>query len=340
MATYQTRKGRTRAIIRRRGYPTFSKTFRIKAEAQRWARQEEAKLDGSPQAAASVNTETVKDVFTRYAREVSTRKKGARWEDLRINLILVGNVKRAIKPARWAYKRITRVTPQDIQDWRDERLKAVSAASVNREMNLVSGIFTHAIKEWRLPLVANPVHLVKRPPKGKARERRVTPAELLLLQGEGGVPREGYGAVKDYAPIVFELGMETALRLGEMGALRWAGVNLEEGWVHVADSKNSDERYVPLTPRAHEILAKLPRRGELVFPVNVASLGSTYRKLRKKLGGLDGLRIHDTRHEATSRLAQKLNPLELAKVTGHRDTRSVMIYYNPTPAELVKKLKQ
>jgi integrase len=81
----------------------------------------------------------------------------------------------------------------------------------------------------------------------------------------------------------------------------------------------------------------MERRSAHVFPVNKESAGATFRKLRKKLG-IEDLRFHDTRHEATSRLSKKLHVLELAATIGHRDLKSLMVYYNPTADELADKL--
>jgi integrase len=283
--------------------------------------------------ALATNKDTVKRVFERYRDEVSLGKKGRRWEQVRID--------RFLRTVIWVNKLATRVTSQDLKAWRDKRLTEVQGSSVNRELNLISAIFTYAMKEWDLPLEMNPVKLVKRPPKGKARNRRVAASELEKLWGStnGKVPRKGYGAVRDYVPWVYEFGIETAMRLGEMCALRWEDVNLEKGYAFVRDSKNGDSRYVPFTPRARELLDKLPRHAELVFPVASESLGATYRKIAKALKIVD-LRIHDTRHEGTTRLAKKLrDPLTLASVTGHKDLKSLKVYFNPTPEELVDMLK-
>ncbi|MEW5889792.1 MAG: hypothetical protein AB1768_12265 [Pseudomonadota bacterium] len=47
----------------------------------------------------------------------------------------------------------------------------------------------------------------------------------------------------------------------------------------------------------------------------------------------------DLRHEAASRLAEKLtNILELSSVTGHRDLRMLKRYYHPRPEELARRL--
>ncbi len=50
------------------------------------------------------------------------------------------------------------------------------------------------------------------------------------------------------------------------------------------------------------------------------------------------LHFHDLRHEATTRLAEKLEMHELMKVTGHKTTRMLARYYHPRAADLAKKL--
>ncbi|MDD5333966.1 MAG: site-specific integrase [Rhodoferax sp.] len=50
------------------------------------------------------------------------------------------------------------------------------------------------------------------------------------------------------------------------------------------------------------------------------------------------LHFHDLRHEATSRLAEKLAMHELMKVTGHKSTRMLGRYYHPRAADLAAKL--
>jgi len=50
------------------------------------------------------------------------------------------------------------------------------------------------------------------------------------------------------------------------------------------------------------------------------------------------LRFHDLRHEATSRLAEKLEMHELMKVTGHKSSAMMARYYHPRASQLAAKL--
>lgn len=72
----------------------------------------------------------------------------------------------------------------------------------------------------------------------------------------------------------------------------------------------------------------------------------TYINLCDKKGQMpntkifSNLRFHDLRHEATSRLATVYEMHELAKITGHRDTRMLLRYYHPDIQTLNQKLAQ
>ena len=95
---------------------------------------------------------------------------------------------------------------------------------------------------------------------------------------------------------------------------------------------------MPLSSRAVAVLRALPRRIDgRVFGLRPDSVTQAFERAVKR-AGIDGVRFHDLRHEATSRLATVLQMHELAKVTGHRDPRMVLRYYHPRAADLAKKL--
>ncbi len=50
------------------------------------------------------------------------------------------------------------------------------------------------------------------------------------------------------------------------------------------------------------------------------------------------LHFHDLRHEAISRLADKLQLHELMKVTGHKSSAMLARYYHPKASDLALKL--
>jgi integrase len=121
------------------------------------------------------------------------------------------------------------------------------------------------------------------------------------------------------------------MRAGEICGLRAGDVH---GCVaRLKMTKNGFPRSVALSPRAVEIWAMVPDG----FGVTPATLDAMFRMARKR-AGVEGLTFHDTRHEAITRLASKLNVLELARMVGHHDIKQLQTYYNASAEEIAKKL--
>lgn len=117
---------------------------------------------------------TLADVLSRYLVEVNPLKKGASVDTIRINRLLRDEI---------CQFKCSGLSGKAIAQWRDQRLKCVSGATVNRELNLISVAINTARREWGVH-IENPVSFIKRPSNGKARTRRLTPteeAELLRL---------------------------------------------------------------------------------------------------------------------------------------------------------------
>ena len=75
-----------------------------------------------------------------------------------------------------------------------------------------------------------------------------------------------------------------------------------------------------------------------LFTYTPRGLSGAFLRLCRKKGIVD-LRFHDLRHEATSRLFEKgLNPVEVATITGHKDTKMLMRYTHLRAEDLVKRL--
>lgn len=338
MASIKQYRGKTwRAIIRRKGFPVQSKTFASKKDAEAWAASVESRLgvsqfDGLQLKAAK--TMTVRDVFERYEREVAPNFKGRN---------SLGILKRVIRDAAFMDLVLSKITPLDIRQWRDDRAQDIQPQSVHRELNTISGVFTHAIKEWGVPLASNPCHSVSRF-KGadKSRDKVWSPADVTtLLDAIGWREDMPLGEGRDYVGWALLLGIETAMRIGELCALRVSDFHPAEQYAQLRDTKNGDDRQVPLSTTAIKYLMilcanKMPT--DKVFPLIAATLGEYFLEARRKCG-LEHLVFHDSRHTAATQLSAKLpNVLELSAVTGHRSLKSIKRYYHPTPAAIAGKL--
>lgn len=65
------------------------------------------------------------------------------------------------------------VVPEDIADYIDERCQTVSAATVDREIDLLSAACRMAIDAWRIPVQKSPMAGVRRPTYFNERDRRL-----------------------------------------------------------------------------------------------------------------------------------------------------------------------
>ena len=112
------------------------------------------------------------------------------------------------------------------------------------------------------------------------------------------------------------------------------------GSARLVDTKNGEERTVPLSSVAVTALKTLPRgvKGK-VFKLTPAMLTHQWRAARITIGSPD-LRVHDLRHEATSRLFEdkNFNVIEASAVTGHKTLSMLKRYANLNPDLLAKKL--
>lgn len=297
-----------------------SATFPTKAQAVAWGQAREAELTG-----AKLPDKTVGDACKRYAKSVSPTHEGERWELLRLE---------AFQRDPLASVRLAAIAPADVAAWRDRRLQNVSGATVRREITLLQGVFGYARREWGW-LRSDPLDGVKRPPNPSSRKRRVSQDEIdritFALGYSGGPPANASQRVA----LAWLLAVETAMRSGEILGLRWEHVGAKS--VHLPKTKNGDARDVPLTKRAREILALMPRGAETVFGLDGKIRDALFRKARAR-AGIPDLHFHDSRAEAIWRLSKKLDVLELARVIGHRDIKSLMIYYAADAEELADRL--
>jgi integrase len=300
-----------------------SKTLPTKAEVKSWAAMTTVELG---KMAAGVSTVlTLNDVFVRYANEVSELKKGARWEIVRLNAFARFTI---------AGVRLVDLRREHLDVFIAERLRTVKASSVNRELNLISHCLTQA-RRWRL-MTHNPMDDLARPKNPAHRDRRVSAGEIeaILLALNYSDTCEVHQHQQRTA-VAFLFAIESAMRAGEICALRAENVDLVRRVAHLPDTKNGHARDVPLSTTAVALLQRVKPWGDngLVFGMASGTLSTLFKRGVDRTG-IKNLTFHDSRHEAITRLAKKLDVLPLARMVGHRDIKQLMTYYNQGADEL------
>ena len=325
MASYRKNNNGWRVEVYKKGRRA-SATFATKAQCKEWACGKECELSVE-QGEGVYPDKTFGDAARRYLDEVSVNKKGYRWERVRIN---------ALQSEEMYSIKLSGLDASHMAQFRDMRLKSVTGATVNRELNLISAILSTARDEWKW-LEKNPVGDIKRPRQPKHRERRIGTEEInkigFALHYSEGAP---IIMKTQLVGLFFMIALETAMRLGEIVAVNNnnALINLEKRYIKLVDTKNGDNRKVPLSRKATELIKVMADADLLITTESVSTL---FRKATKACDIKD-LTFHDSRHEALTRMARKVDVLDLAKISGHRDTRFLMVYYNPTSAEIADRL--
>jgi integrase len=299
-----------------------SASFATRQEAAQWALQREAELTGK-----RLPDRTLADAMAKYAREVAPTHKGARWEAVRL---------KALGEHPIASRKLAGLAGSDFAAWRDKRLQAVKPGTVARELTLLRSVLESCRRDWQW-IRENPLTDVRWPKTPPGRARRISPSEVEAMARALGVwdslPAE---TATQRVGLAFLFALETAMRAGEIMALRRADVFLGSRYLVLPRTKNGDRREVPLTSRAVEILKALPEGEGPMFGLVDSQRDALWRKARP--AALADLHFHDTRSEAIWRLSKKLDVLQLARMIGHRDPKSLMHYYNESAADMALRL--
>ena len=203
------------------------------------------------------------------------------------------------------------------------------------------------------------------------RDRRLQSGEELrireILAGAKPVDRERAFELRHQGALecLFELALESGMRLREMYTLSKGQVDLSQRTAFLEKTKNGDKRQVPLTSVAVKAIQRYEKqvaegkRGMdhfkfekgLLFPwwngnLDDAVLRKTTSLLSRQFARVFeaancvDLRFHDLRHEATSRLFERtrLSDIEISRITGHKDPRVLRRYSNLRGSDLAAKL--
>lgn len=347
MAAFEQREsGFWQAKIRRKGHVPISKSFRSKADAEAWARKTESELErGLWRDTSAVETTTIRDLINTYREKELPSKRGRHFDS---SLKLLDE-----ELGRYP---LSALSSKVIADFRDKQVKAGRVASVRKELALLSRMIDLAGREWGIPLAANPCKMVSKPAEGRARDRRLHPGELGQL----------VATAEDRLMLLVCVAVETAARLGELLALRWADVDQTTMTLRGIDQrglKNGDEkRVVPLSETAVAALADLKAMqqdeksklsgGKVIKLASQQLVFGRYWNCSERAGkawrrataraGIDDLHFHDLRHEATSRLfeAGVFDVMEVAAITGHKTLQMLKRYTHLKAEKLAEKMRR
>lgn len=339
MATIRLRKdsGMWQGIIRRKGHPRLSETFKTNAEAKQWAAIKESEIArGVFVGSGEAERMTLGDLIDRFTKEYAPfhyrkradEKEAWRYQCKRLNEKL-GEYSLSALDQKIAAK------------YRDDRLEEVGESTVRKEIFMLSKILGFGEIECGIALPrGNPTKKIRKPSEGKGRDRRLTANQMSRLLRECAASRNLY-----LLPAV-EIALETGMRQGEILALQWSDVKIKEGLLYVRESKGDTTedqgRIVPMSDNTIETLKRLPgdHKAGAVIPLERLTLYHAYIAAvkRAKIKDFD---YHDLRHEALSRIGEigDLSTREMMQMSGHKTVRMVTKYQHADVKKIREKLK-
>jgi len=232
-------------------------------------------------------------------------------------------------------RKIETITTQDIDLW----ISGYGGSNRTRQKYLVclGSIFKRAMKVYGLP--RNPADLVERP-----RVRRAAQIDVLRPEEVLALVR---AAESDQDAAIFHAAAFAGLRMGELLALRWRGVDFTRRTIHVRENwtqgetttpKGGTERAVPMAEEVAERLARLGQRDhfttddDLVFctargqHVGYKSLKERYRAALRAADLREDFRFHNLRHTFGSTVIRHADSREVMEWMGHADLTTTRRY--------------
>jgi integrase len=319
-----------RVEIRRQGREPIDKTFRTKKEAEAFAREVEADFDHwSRLLGKELTKHTLGDLLDRY--------------------VLVWTGKDHNTPVRLAWWK-DRYGETPLSAFNDDTVREALAcleiephvrgmrtgATLNRYKAALSAAFKAGIDRGWYGLKVNPAAGIRGRKESSHRFGRSLEDDerARLLDACDRSAWSGLG-------VFVRVALATGARRGELLKLEWKDVDLKSGSILLRDTKNSDDRRVPLIGEAKARLEawskvrnlKDPRVFPGSKPEKTPPLDSAWISA-KAAGGIENLRIHDLRHSCGSYLAKAgASSFQIAAILGHRSGPGLTARYVHLVAE-------
>lgn len=311
--------------IRKRGYPTQTKTFTSLVAAEEWATVIESEMvRGVFVSRNEAEATLIKDVLDRFETEVLPTKRSEQSDKSRIKTLIEA----------FGDYRMASLTSSQVAQFRDRRLKIVGPQSVIHELNLLNRVLKTASMDWGIALPGGlPTAQVRKPIKPRGRDRRVPETDIAAILNT---------TESTELRTIIKIAVETGMRRNELASLTWDEIDLKRQTAHIPKTKTDVPRTVPLSKAAIRALKEFGvKKDGAVFELRPESMSQAFeRACEPHRANITGVRFHDLRHEATSRLFEKgLNVMEVAAITGHKTLDMLKRYTHLRAEDLAKKLK-
>ncbi|MBV8357076.1 MAG: tyrosine-type recombinase/integrase [Deltaproteobacteria bacterium] len=201
-------------------------------------------------------------------------------------------------PSGWQTRRLSDITRTDIEQLHSRVERDHGKYPANHAVRLLRHMFNLA-RDWKMLRNDNPAARIKLF-KEQRRERYLTPEELVNVNE--ALKDEPDWRWRAYFPLALMLGT----RRGELCAVRWEDIDLQQRTMRLPETKAGRPHLLPLPRAAIAILESSPSRTKSgwVFPSessagHIVEPAKAWQRIRKR-AGVEDVRIHDLRHTLAS----------------------------------------
>jgi integrase len=227
-------------------------------------------------------------------------------------------------------RKLSEITPKDVDDYKESRLSEVAPATVNRELSVLRHLFNIA-KRWKKFFSENPVSESGLISINNQKERILTyEEEEKLLASSNSSLRA-----------ILICALNTGMRKSEILTLKWSNVDLENNVITLehTNTKSKKTRRIPLNSKLRKLLLEQKLKGGGSKYVFLSEDGTPYKRedslnqafngaLRR--AGIKGFRFHDLRHTAATRMIEYgASIVAVSRILGHADLKTTMRYAHP-----------
>ena len=240
-----------------------------------------------------------------------------------------------------------------VEAWvKEMQAEGLAPSTLIKRVGSLARCVDWGIRSGKLSLPNNPLRLLPRgyATKGRVEKERSWAGERDRRLHEGEEQRIR-GVLSPTEELLFDMALETAMRLREIYTLSCSQIDLDRRTIFLDKTKNGSKRQVPISSTLLRKLSFVREADGFVFPYWQGSLDKReLEKCSNKLSrmfanrfekaGSPDLHFHDLRHEATSRLFERTNlrDTEIASITGHKDLRMLQRYANLRASTLVDRM--
>ena len=327
MATIRKKRGKWQVLIRKKFHTPISKTFVTKEDADKYAREIEAQIDkGFLISYEEAQKTKFGELLERYRKEITSKKKSNETEDYKIKYLQT-------LPIADSY--LISITPTKIAKLRDQLGLTRKPSTIIKYLAFISNAWNIARKEWGINLPDNPVALIKKPSVKDRRDRILAPEEYKRLISASELSK--LYSMKGMVIFAYTSGA----RFGEIIKLQKNDVDFMKRTAILRDTKNGEDREIPLTEEAIKALRSQPiTTSGHFFNVRTNDQFKHYWRKVKLVAGLENFRFHDLRACAITNFflpPYNFTIPQVAVVTGHKTWKELQRYERMRASQIVDK---